>query len=228
VTPDRVSRRAGLLMYAAMQFVVLTAIAMWIYPGGTLRTPSTTAYSFTGNFFSDLGATRTWSGAPNHTGSILFGIALGTLGVAFIAFAGTWRGWAFEHGRTRAAGLAAHGFGTTSGAAFAGVAFVPVNRALVLHNSLVVAAFALLLGYAAATTIVWWRNGATRGQRAVSLGYLVFVAAYLVVVLVAVRTGVTTMRGVQILVISQKLIVYGSMIYVVYLTIAVRRQPARA
>src|SRR5439155_11545077 len=126
------------------QFVVLTAIAMQLYPGG---------YRFFMNFLSELGATRTWEGEPNHGGAVLFAIALGTLGIAMVAFAGAWRDFAFAKGRARVFGIAGQLFGTLSGGAFLAVAATPVNLALDVHNGMVVAAFGLLLGYVACLTV---------------------------------------------------------------------------
>src|SRR5262245_40923343 len=144
--------RGGVLLYAALQFIVLTTIAMRVYAGGTVADQSSSGYDFFNNFFSDLGATYSWSGAPNRAASVLFGIALGSLGAAFVAFAGTWRAFAFARGRARAAGIAAQVFGTLSGTAFVVVALAPVNRAINVHNAAVVSAFGLLLGYAACMT----------------------------------------------------------------------------
>lgn len=220
----RAHRRATLLLGAAIQFVVLTALAMVAYAGGTTADPRSPGYAFTGNFLSDLGATQAWSGAPNHASSILFGIALGGLGIAFIAFAGAWRAFAFERGRAAAVGIGAQLFGTASGAAFLGVAVTPVNRALDLHNALVLAAFGLLLGYAACLTLVWWRNGASRGRLVASVAYLLVVCGYVASVAVAVRAGVWTEHGRILMVVSQKAIAGASMLYVAYLTLATRRQ----
>ena len=77
---DPAVKRAWFLRYAALQFVVLTAVAMHFYADG---------YHFTTNFFSELGMTTTWWGRPNHVSAALFSIALATLGIAFIAFATT-------------------------------------------------------------------------------------------------------------------------------------------
>ena len=52
----RAHRRATILLYAAIQFVALTAIAMAVYAGGTTANPWSPGYDFTGNFLSDLGA----------------------------------------------------------------------------------------------------------------------------------------------------------------------------
>ena len=226
MTAARVRRRAGLLRYAAIQFVVLTTVAMQVYAGGKLLDRSAPGYDLFGNFLSDLGATRAWSGHPNHVAAVLFSVALGTLGITFMAFAGSWSSFAFAHGRARGVGIASRVFGTTSGAAFVGVAVTPVNLALDLHNAFVVAAFALLLGYAATLTYVFARNGASRTWLVVSAVYLVLVGGYVAVVVVAIRTGITSARGLWILVASQKAIAYASMLYVLYLASATRSQLA--
>ncbi|MGE5186148.1 MAG: DUF998 domain-containing protein [Acidobacteriota bacterium] len=215
MSPASARWRAGLLLYAAIQFIVLVAIAMVVFPGG---------YDLATNFLSELGGTRTWTGQANTTGAVLFSIALASLGVAFVAFAGAWRAFAFAHGRARPAGVAAQLFGTGSGAAFVAVAVTPVNLAVDLHNTFVVAAFGLLLGYAAAMTIVSWRNGIPRGQLVASAAYLAVVAAYFAVVAYGASADVATAHGRMILVVSQKVIVGTSMLFVAYLTTATRRQ----
>jgi len=217
-------RRAGLLRYAAIQFVVLTTVAMQAYGGGKLLDRSAPGYDPFGNFLSDLGATRAWSGQPNHVAAALFSIALGTLGIAFMAFAGAWSSFAFAQRRARGVGIASRVCGTLSGAAFLGVAVTPVNLALDLHNALVVAAFALLLGYAATLSYVSALNGASRTWRLVTATYLVLVGGYVAVVVLGVRAGITSPRGLWILVASQKAIAYASMLYVLYLTTAARGQ----
>ncbi len=214
MSPETARWRAALLRYAAIQFVVLVVAAMFVFPGG---------YDFAMNFLSELGGTRTWTGQGNLPGAVLFSIALATLGLAFVAFAGAWRAFAFARGRARPAGVAAQLFGTGSGAAFVAVAVTPVNVALDLHNTFVVAAFGLLLGYAAAMTFVSWRNGIARGQLVASASYLVLVAAYFAVVAYGVSAGIATEHGRRILVLSQKAIVGVSMLYIAYLTTQCRR-----
>lgn len=224
MSPASAHRRAGILLYAAAQFVVLVALGMWQYAGGTWADRSTHGYTFTANFLSDIGATRSWSGESNVVSSVLFGIALGSLGAAVIAFAGAWRAFAFERGRARFAGIAAQVFATTSGAAFVGIAVTPANLALDLHNGFVIAAFGLLLGFAASMTILTWKNGATRTRLATSVAYLVLVAAYAFVVAGAVRPGGSDEHRLAVLVVSQKIVAGASIVYIAYLTLATRRQ----
>jgi hypothetical protein len=200
-------------LLAALNFVVLTTIAMYVYAEH---------YEFSFNFLSELGATRTWAGAPNHPSAVLFGLALGGVGTGFIGFAGAWRAFAFERKRARAAGIAAQLFGTASGAAFVAVAVTPVNVALELHNTFVLAAFGLLLCFAASMTILIARNGATLARMLASVWYLLVVAGYVAVVAYAVRVGVVTERGHRLLVVSQKIVAAASMLYIAYFTLDTR------
>ena len=216
--------RATFLLYAAVQFVVLTAIAMHVYAGGHLLDPWAKGYTFFSNFLSDLGATRAHSGHANMPSMVPFSIALATLGIAFISFAGTWHAFAFGKSRWRPVGVASQWCGTASGAAFVAVALTPVNKELHAHNTLVVAAFAFLLLYTVCITSVWVKNGGARAQLAGSVAYLLGAIAYGVVVMMAVRAGVGTRRGIGMLVVSQKVFAYASMVYVVYVTLLVRRQ----
>jgi hypothetical protein len=206
-------RRAGVLRYAALQFVALTAIAMVLYPGGTWRDPTTRHYQLAHNFFSDLGATRSFSGAGNIASMVLFAISLLSIGGALVAFAWTWRELAVKQ-RAKLAGIASAMFGTASGLAFAGIACAPVDHVLAIHNELVIAAFGCLLGYVACLTIVAWRNELP--GLAIDVAYVVVVLGY--VGLVVLGPWILTVQ-----VIAQKAIVYASMVHIIYLTTLVRR-----
>lgn len=214
MTPEAARLRASLLLGASLLFIALTTLAMGVYAD---------QYKFFGNFLSELGATRTWTNRPNHAAMVLFSAALAGLGVAFVAFASTWRAFSCTRTAVRVAGVTAQSFGTLSGLAFVGVAFSPVNLVLDLHNSLVVVAFALLLGYVIAMTVVWACNGAPRSLFVATGTYLVLVLVYFAVVAVAVDAGIDTQHGRELLVISQKCFAYVSMLLVVYVTVATRR-----
>ncbi len=212
-------RRAGFLRYAAIQFVVLIAVAMVVYPGGTWLDPRGSRYLLSRNFLSDLGATHVFRGEPNHVSQALFTIAMVTLGGALVAFAWTWRAFAYRLGKARAAGIASALFGTASGAAFAAIPAVPVDVNFALHNRIVVAAFGALLGYAISLTIVMGRNRA--GGLAANVVYLALVLSYFVLVVFGFELHGE--RGFALLVISQKAIAGASMVYIAYLTTVIRR-----
>jgi len=216
---------AGWLRFTAIQLVVLTACAMVLYAGGTWLDPSTPGYQLTGNFLSDLGMTHSFSGASNYLSSALFCIALVSIGSALIAFAWTWRDFAFAAGRAPIVGMASATFGTLSGLAFIGVAVTPFDLVLTAHNTFVIAAFSCLLLYVSAISIAMWRNSIGGLRLAANLAYLALVLAYMIVILFGPRLD--TDAGHRVQVIAQKIVVYGSMLHVSYLTTSTRRAIAR-
>jgi len=218
-------RRAGFLRYAAIQFVVLTACAMVAYTGGTWFDPTTPHYELTSNFLSDLGATRSLSGATNYVSSALFFVALATNGAALVAFSWAWRDFAFAHGRARFVGYTSTVLGTASGGAFIGVAVTPWNLVLDVHNAFVVGAFGLLMLYVAAITLVMWRNGLGGVRLAANLVYLAVIVGYVALVLRGPRFN--TEHGHRVQVIGQKIVAYVSMAHIMFLTTTTRRALAR-
>ncbi|MBN1329632.1 MAG: hypothetical protein JXA54_09180 [Candidatus Heimdallarchaeota archaeon] len=67
-------------------FLILTTVAMLVYPGGIESDPSTIGYLFFKNFFSDLGRINTFSGASNSLGRLLFVLALTIEGISLLAY----------------------------------------------------------------------------------------------------------------------------------------------
>jgi hypothetical protein len=204
-------RGAGALLFAALSFVALTSLAVWLYPG----------YRFTHQFLSELGVTQTWWRRPNHEAAIAFSVGVASLGLGMIVFAAAWRDYAFAKGRARGVGLASQACGSLSGLSFVGVACSPMNLALDLHNALVVAAFVLLLAFAICLTSVWWKNGAPRSVLVGGALFAVLIAGYVAAFGWAVATEPRAHR--QLLVIAQKVVVSAALAYVVLLTLTVRR-----
>jgi hypothetical protein len=214
-------RRAGILRYAAIQFVVLTAIAMVAYAGGTWADPAATHYELAHNFFSDLGRTHVFSGAANYIASALFFVSLASVGAALVGFAWTWRAFAFGRERANIIGHASAVIGTLCGLALITIAVTPYNLAPRPHNLSVIFAFGLLMVYIALLTIVMWRNAISGARLAINLVYLALVSAYFALVICGPSLG--TPRGFTLQVIGQKVVVYGSMLHVLYLAATTRR-----
>lgn len=219
-----VFRRAGVLRYVAIQFLVLVAIAMVLYPGGTYWDRSAPHYELALNFLSDLGMTRAWSGHTSYASSALFGVALASMGIGLVLFAPTWRQFAHARGRATFAGRASAALGIGSGLAFVGVACTPFDLALMWHMAFVLAAFALLLGYVIALAIVMANNGASPVQNALNVAYVALVIGYVALIFFGPR--LRTMEGFHVQVIGQKVIAAGSMLHVICLTTLLRRSSA--
>ena len=71
---------------ASIFFVIFQGLGMMLYPGGTIHDLSTTGYSFTSNFFSDMGAYEAKNGEPNYLSMIFFSISLILVGMSFTIY----------------------------------------------------------------------------------------------------------------------------------------------
>ena len=67
-------------------FVIVNTIAIYLFPGGSLYDPTLTSYSFSENFFSDLGVYETVSGDQNFLSCFLFNSTLVMMGFACLSF----------------------------------------------------------------------------------------------------------------------------------------------
>ena len=59
---------------------------MSLYPGGTMFNFESEGYTFSENFFSDIGAYTARNGEPNYLSMILFSFSLSIVGVTFILY----------------------------------------------------------------------------------------------------------------------------------------------
>ncbi len=67
-------------------FIILQIIGMMVYPGGTIHDKTTVGYSFSNNFFSDLGIYTAYNGEPNYVSMYLFIISLILVSITFIFY----------------------------------------------------------------------------------------------------------------------------------------------
>jgi hypothetical protein len=206
-----------------VQFVVLTAVAMWFYPGGTMADPTTRGYSFFTNFFSELGLTRAHSGGPNTISFTLFFVALTLAGAGLVLFSLAFRPF-FTHS-TAGKVLSAIGslFGIVSGICFVGVAWAPADVRLALHGQFVLWAFQALpvaaLLYAAAILL---DKSYPKRFAAVFLAFALLLVPYLILLTHGPRFD--TAQAVMVQATGQKVIVYASIITILIESLGARKQ----
>lgn len=203
-------------------FFLMTAVAMFLYPGGTYLDPTTHGYSFFGNFFSDLGATRTPSGAANTLPMILFTSALTIVGVGlavfFIALTKFFRDTRSSAILPRTAAL----LGVVAGLCFIGVAFTPWNLYLAAHNHFVMWAFRTFLGAVLIYGIAILRERTLPNYFALTfLVFAILLAGY--VLLLTFGPSPKLAEGLRIQVAGQKIIVYASVLTVLIQAIVAGR-----
>lgn len=205
-------------------FLLLTTVAMFLYPGGAPSNPDAPGYDFFRNFFSDLGLTQAHNGQSNLPAAALFVIALTSAGVGliffFIAFrqffGHTWPGWLLS----RPGSLA----GIIAGVCFIGVAFTPANLWREAHIQFVYYAFQSFLVAAVCYTgaILYER----RYPWQLALVFAVFtllLAMY--VYLLFYGPSPHTPAGRIIQVTGQKIIAYAAIVSIMIQSAGVLRLP---
>ncbi len=219
----------GIVAGVCALFVVFTTAAMFLYPGGAGPSATTHGYQFFLNFFSDLGRTRTQSGAANYPSMLLFSTAMlavgGGAGTFFVAFA---RYFA-THTTTplaRRLNWAATGAGLLAAVFFAGVGLTPYNLFLPEHQVASNGAFYLLL-LAVLLEIAALRR--TRSIPApllwVNIAFVVVLTGYVLVMSFGPPTS--TLAGDMTHVVAQKLIVYTAIATIFSQALLLRAHLAR-
>jgi len=227
VEPDRNSidrrgvARCDFLLAAAIAFVILTSMAMGLYPGSSDHNHFTHGYSFTVNFFSDLGATRTYAHHLNVASAVLFMIALAAVGLAIVVFSFNATAISRVRGKNRFAGGSARLCGIISGAAFICIAATPDNVNDSLHILFVQIAFSFLLLFVVFLLALQLGVGWPARYLVPNFIYLAILAAY--VALLFFGPNLDTLHGLEIQAIGQKIIVYASILNVSIQAYGVRR-----
>jgi FtsH-binding integral membrane protein len=197
-----------LVRWAIALAVVLTGMAMMLYPGGTLRDPSVHGYSMFQNSLSDLGSSVAWSGQANALGAPVFT-------VAFMLFAISSAACLLALVRIYAASpivrrvlFVATGVGILSCAGLAGAALTPPDLNLAWHGRFTIVA--LLSGIIALLLFAYATALDRRLPRAVPIGWFtlaVLLLAWMVVMRwrpstdLALAVPVTLQKGVAVAVV---------------------------
>jgi len=212
---------AGLLLYSSVQFFVLTTAAMILYPGGAKFFRTADHYLFFQNFFSDLGASHTWSGQRNLPSEVLFIVALSCVGFALIGSSATWKVIAPRERRKHSWAWAAQIFAVLSGLCYIGIAATPWNLMLEVHNVFVKAAFSFLLGFivclSALQTQARWPN------QYLATNYVYLALLFVYVSILFFGPKLDHPNGLAFQVVAQKIIVYASILNLAYQALGVRQ-----
>ncbi|MBN1179534.1 MAG: hypothetical protein JXD18_09995 [Anaerolineae bacterium] len=192
---------------ACIQFVVLTAVAMLIYPGGSIAGVPTRHYSFFRNFFSELGMFVTGGGQPNLPSALLFIFALMVAGLGLVTFFLNVPRFFRQQRVVYVLSILGSIAGIFAGLSFIGVAFTPADVFIEAHAWFVLAAFQAFPVAAAFYTVAILLNPAYPNRYAAVYGvFAVLLVAY--VALLRMGPGFDTPEGLLIQATGQKVIVY--------------------
>ncbi len=210
-------------MIALIGFVVLTTAAMFLYNGGNEYDLTAVNYSFTKNFFSDLGMSISYHGEPKLLVMLLFMLALGSVGVGLIGYSVAapylFRKTAVAHWAARIGSF----FGIISGLAYIGVVATPSDLYLSAHKEFVFIAFSGFLVTAVFYFIATLLNQSYPNKYAYA--YALFaIALFVYVLFILYGPDFGTQKGDGLQVIGQKLIVYISIFSMIFQVYGARQQ----
>lgn len=217
----------ALVALACVVFAVLTAVAMLVYPGGTIVDRAAKGYRFFENYFSDLGLTRARDGAVNVPSMLLFVVALVSVALALSAFFLAFTRFCAASPRALQLSRRAALIGGVTCVSFIGIAASPRNLAYPEHIAFELVAFPSFLA-AVALEIAALRAlertappGLPRRFLWVFVGLAVALAAY--IALLAFGPPDTTLVGERIQVTGQKVIVYSAITAILLQSLQARR-----
>ncbi len=200
-----------LVIVGSALFVMLTLIAMFFYPGGSLSGQQTAGYSFFKNFFSELGFTVTSSGQPNQVSAALFFIALSMAGSGLALFSLAFPQFFWNSTTGKILSVLGSIFGVLSGVCFVGVAFAPANLYLEVHKNFVLWAFRLFPAAAFFYAIAIFRQpGYPKQYGWIFVAFGILLVLY--ILLLEKGPEADTAQGLITQATGQKIIVYASLI----------------
>ncbi len=198
-------------IFACVQFLVLTLVAMLAYPGGSIAGSPSESYSFFSNFFSELGMTVTRSGESNTVSMVLFVTALTLAGFGLIVFFVAMPQFFRQKRIIHALSWLGSAFGVVSGASYIGVAFTPADLLREPHTDFVLTAFrSFLVVVAFYALVIFLSPGYPNRYAAVYLAFALLLAGY--IWLLTQGPGLDTERGLVIQATGQKAIVYAAIV----------------
>jgi hypothetical protein len=199
----------SLTMIGCVLFVVLTIVAMFFYPGGTLVDPTTSGYSFLINYFSDLGLTWCHARVPNTVSAVLFVTALTMAGSGLVLFFLAFPQFFARSRWGKLISLIGSIFGVIAGLCFIGVALTPANLVLETHLAIMMWAFRTFSVAVICYTVAIFREPDYPNRFGlVFVGFAALLVSY--VVLLVAGPAYDSPEGIMVQAIGQKIIVYAS------------------
>jgi len=202
-------------IFGALQFILLTLLAMWVYPGGTLHEPNLEHYSFLYNFFSDLGRTETFDGVPNLLTHFIFKTTL-TLGgiclmVFFVALPAL-----FTSRKAKALAMLTMVFGVVAGLSYIGIGQVPWNVSYRGHRFYVRVGFLAFLAMTFFYTLAILVDKNYPNRYAAAMGVFAIVLAVQITIMFYATNARHSNEALYLQAVAQKVVVYAEILCLLY------------
>jgi len=195
-------------MFGAVQFFILTSIAMFFYAGGTAVDPDAPGYTFWANFFSDLGRTRAWSGRDNTVSYIMFTITLILVGISGIIYGIAFYYFFTEVQLEKRLSIMGSILLGINGILTVGIALSPWDIYLNQHLIFVqISSFISLIGGILYIYVIFHNKTFPN-----KIGYAIIVqlvsSILWMVIIILLRPSISTINGLMLYTVSQKIFIY--------------------
>lgn len=202
-------------IYGAIQFLLLTFLAMQVYPGGTLHEPHLEKYSFLYNFFSDLGRTQTFDGHSNSTTHLIFKTTLTLGGISLILFFMALPSL-FKQPISKGCSFLAMLFGIISGISYIGIGHLPWDMNYWEHRFYVRVGFVAFLTMTFFYTLAILIETKYPNRYAMAMGVFALVLAIQIAIMFYATNAWHSNEALYLQAVAQKVVVYAEILCMLY------------
>ena len=206
----------------AVQFVVMTVLAMYFYDGGTLHQRELRGYSFLLNYFSDLGRTVDFRGQSNDLPRNLFRIALSVSGGCLILFFFALPG-IFTSKIAKGLAILTGLFGLIAAVSYVAIANIPWNVDYRGHVYYVRTGFLAFLMVAIFYSIAILLEPKYPRRYAVAFLVFAFILAIQIVIMFFGPRAYRSEEALFLQVVAQKVVVYAQIFCLLYQSVGALR-----
>ena len=177
--------------------------------------PQLREYSFTRNYFSDLGRSKTFRGQPNNPSQQIFTFSLVFSGVStlfyFLALPGLFR--------SKPIILVASLFGIIAGISYIGIALIPWNLNYWGHVNCVRTGFVAFLIMSILYAMAIFQEEGFPNKYAIALALFAIILGMQILIMFYGPRAYRSDEGLFIQVIAQKVVVYAEIFVILYTSI---------
>jgi len=212
VKQDKLIKTMSIItIFGSGLFLLLSIIAMIVYPGGTKFNHYETRYIFLRNYFSDLGRSTTFLGESNLTTMILFATSLTIVGLALISYFSVIPLVFRENKKSFVSSVIASINGFVCAVFYIGIGYLPYDLYLTIHTNFVYIAFTgSLLTIFLGMLAIFLHEDYSNLYAWFYLVFLLILIGYLIILYAGPSSS--TDFGLYIQVVGQKVIVYTEVI----------------
>ena len=212
----------NITILSILQFPILTGVAMWAYPGGTIHNPQWESYSLPYNYFSDLGRTQSFDRADNSTSHLLFKTSLMLVGIGTATFMLVVP-FLFSNRLAKALAILAMVFGLGAAYCYVMIGQVPWNESYRGHRYYVTRGFCAFLLMSVFLWIAILNEAKYPRKYGQALGVFCLIAFVQVCIMLMGPRAYHTNEALLIQAVAQKITVFAELFCMLYLAYGVKK-----